>query len=221
MVLLREAEDSRLSPREHRGPFQNGDTEAFVMRAAQGVWNDCSVGGTQVESRLTWRRRAAPRMDGWARGVGGGCEGNGEPHGHPEPFRTPFSSFLGFPREGNVARAVAATLFIRPATPTPLQHRQGFGKMLLLVLGEWKGLEAEHCGRRPRAGRRGLTGLPLPETRRPRQRFRTGPAPVPRSPAVSFLCRPQSRSLSLPSGVVSQGQRAGTPVSVPSETTLI
>lgn len=66
-----------------------------------------------------------------------------------------------------------------------------------------------------------LTRLPLPGTRRPRQRFRTGLVLVPRSSAVLFLCWPQSRILSFPSGVVSQGQSAGTPVSVPSETTLI
>lgn len=73
---------------------------------------------------------------GAARGVGGGCEGNGEPRGHPEPFRTPFSSLLESPREGNVARVVATSPFILPATPTPLPGRQGFREMLRLVLGD-------------------------------------------------------------------------------------
>lgn len=124
-MLLHEAEDSRLSPQEHRGPFQNGDTESLrdagsTGRAWRGsVWKDPSVRGVRAGGGV-----GSPRpQGGW--GAGSGREGNRAPRGQPEPFRTPFSSFLEFPREGNGAGAVATTHFILPATPTPLPASSG------------------------------------------------------------------------------------------------
>lgn len=124
-MLLHEAEDSRLSPQEHRGPFQNGDTESLREAGSTGrawggsVWKDPSVRGVRAGGGV-----GSPRpQGGW--GAGSGREGNRAPRGQPEPFRTPFSSFLEFPREGNGAGAVATTHFILPATPTPLPASSG------------------------------------------------------------------------------------------------
>lgn len=124
-MLLHEAEDSRLSPQEHRGPFQNGDTESLRDAGSTGrawggsVWKDPSVRGVRAGGGV-----GSPRpQGGW--GAGSGREGNRAPRGQPEPFRTPFSSFLEFPREANGAGAVATTHFILPATPTPLPASSG------------------------------------------------------------------------------------------------
>lgn len=124
-MLLHEVEDSRLSPQEHRGPFQNGDTESLRDAGSTGrawggsVWKDPSVRGVRAGGGV-----GSPRpQGGW--GAGSGREGNRAPRGQPEPFRTPFSSFLEFPREGNGAGAVATTHFILPATPTPLPASSG------------------------------------------------------------------------------------------------
>lgn len=147
-MLLHEAEDSRLSPQEHRGPFQNGDTESLRDAGSTGrawggsVWKDPSVRGVRAGESA----RHAPRVGGARGAVAKGTERLAvslSPSGHL------FLVFWNSQGKGMEPELwPPPTSFSRPR-PLRFQHRQGFREMRLLIPGDEKSPEAERSGRRP------------------------------------------------------------------------
>lgn len=130
-MFLHEAEDSRLSPQEHRGPFQNGDTESLRDAGSTGrawggsVWKDPSVRGVRAGGGV-----GSPRpQGGW--GAGSGHEGNRALAVSLSPSGHLFLVFWNSQGKGMEPELwPPPTSFSRPR-PLRFQHRQGFREMRL------------------------------------------------------------------------------------------